>query len=66
MRVQKNMAQMKKQDKIPKEQLSEVELGNLPGKDFRVRIIKMIQHLGKRMGAQCKKLQEILTKNEKI
>ena len=43
------MAQMKKQDKIPEEQLSEVELGNLPGKDFRVRIITMIQDLGKRM-----------------
>ena len=57
------MAQMKKQDKIPEEQLSEVELGNLPGKDFRVRIITMIQDLGKRMGAQCKKLQGILTKN---
>ena len=65
MRVQKNMAQMK-QDKITEEQLSEMELGNLSGKDFRVRIIKMIQDLGKRMGAQCKKLQVILTKNEKI
>ena len=63
MRVGKNMALMKKQDKIPEEQLSEVELGNLPGKDLRVRIIMMIQDLGKRMGAQCKKLQGILTKN---
>ena len=32
MRWQSNMFQMKEQDKIPEEELSEVEIGNLPKK----------------------------------
>ena len=53
---------MKEQDKSPEEQLSEVETGNLPEKEFRVMIVKMIQNLGKRMEAQIKKIQKCLTK----
>ena len=34
---------MKKQDKTPEKQLSEVEIGNLHEKEFRVMIIKMIK-----------------------
>ena len=43
---------LKKQDKYPEEQLSEVEIGNLSKKEFRVMIIKMMQDLAKRMEAQ--------------
>ena len=39
---------MKDQDKTPEKQLSEVEIGNLPEKEFRV-IVKMTQGLKKRM-----------------
>ena len=46
------MSQMKKQDKTPEEQLNEVEIGNLPEKEFKVMTVKMIQDLGKRMEAQ--------------
>ena len=46
----------KKQDKSPEEQLSDEGRGNLPKKEFRVMIIKMIQELGKRINAQSKKL----------
>ena len=42
------MSQMKEQDKIPKEQLSEVEIRNLSEKDFRVMLVKMIQDFGKK------------------
>ena len=49
------MFQMKEQDKTP-EELSDVEIGNLPEKEFRVMIVKMIQKLGRKMDAQCKKL----------
>ena len=56
------MFQMKEQDKTPEEQLSEVEIGNLPKKEIRVMIVRMIQELGKRMDAQIKKLQEVLSK----
>ena len=37
------MSQMKKQDKTPEEELSDVEIGNLPKKEFRVMIGKMIK-----------------------
>ena len=50
---------MKKQNKTPEEQISEVEITNLPKKEFRVMITKMIQELGKRMDAQNEKLQEV-------
>lgn len=52
--------------KIPEER-SDVEIGNLPEKEFRVMIVKMIQELGKRMDKQNEKLQEIFSKElEKI
>ena len=47
MKKQKVMSQMKGQDKIPEKQLNEVEIGNLPEKEFRIMIVKMIQDLGK-------------------
>ena len=52
MRWQKNISQMKEQDKTPEEQLSKVEIGNLPKKKkkFRVMIMKMIQDLRKKNG----------------
>ena len=43
------MSQMKGQNKTPEKQLNEVELGNLPEKEFRIKIVKMIQNLGKIM-----------------
>ena len=58
------MVQTKEQDKNPEEQLSEVEveIGNLPEKEFRVMIVKMIQDLKKRVEAQTKKIQEMINK----
>ena len=50
---------MKGQDKTPERQLNEVEIGKLPGKEFRIMIVKMIQDLGKRM----EKMQEMFTKD---
>ena len=52
------MSQMKGQDKTPEKQLSEVETGNLPEKEFRIIIVKTIQDLGKRMEAKIKKLEK--------
>ena len=46
------MQQMKEQDKTPEKQLNEVEIGNLPEKEFRIMIVKRIQDLGKRMEAK--------------
>ena len=36
------MLQMKEHDKTPEEELSEVEINNLPGKELKVMIIKML------------------------
>ena len=52
------MSQMKGQDKTPEKQLNEVEIGNLPEKEFRIMIMKMIQDLVKTM-----KMQEMFTKD---
>ena len=62
------MSQMKEQDKTPEKQLNEVEIGNLAEKQtnkIRIKIVKMIQDLGKRMEAKIKKLQEMFTKDVK-
>ena len=40
MRQQRKMLKMKEQDKIPEEQLSELEIGNLPEKELRIIIVK--------------------------
>ena len=57
------MYQMKEQDKTLEKQLNEVDIGNLPEKEFRIMIVKMIQDLGKRMEAKIKKVQEMFNKD---
>ena len=47
---------MKEQDKTP-EELSEVEIGNLPNTEFKVMIVKMIKEFRSRMGVQSEKLK---------
>ena len=63
MKRQKAMYQMKEQDKTPEKQLNEVEIGNLPEKEFRIMTVKMIQDLGKTMEAMIEKMQEMLNKD---
>ena len=63
MKRQRAMYQMKEQDKTPETQLNEVEIGNLPEKEFRIMIVKMIQDLGKRMEAKIEKMQEMFNKD---
>ena len=62
MRQQRNMFQTKEQDKIPGEQLSEMDIGNLPGQKCRVMIIKMIQDFRKRMEAWNETMQEMFSR----
>ena len=59
MKKQKVMSQMKGKEKNPEEQVNEVEIGSLPGKQFRIRMVKMIEDLGKIM----EKMQEMFTKD---
>ena len=50
---------MKGQDKTPEKQLNEVEIGNLPEKEFKIMIVKMMQNLRKTM----EKREEMFTKD---
>ena len=50
---------MKEQGKNPPDQTKEEEIGNLPEKEFRVMIVKMIQNLGNRI----EKIQETFNKD---
>ena len=59
MKKQKIMSQMKEKDKAPEKQLNEVEIGNLPEKEVRIMIAKMIQDLRERM----EKMQDMFTKD---
>ena len=46
MRQQRNMFQRKEQDKTPERELSKVEIGSLPEKEFRVVIRKITREPG--------------------
>ena len=60
MKKQMILSQMKGQDKNSEKQLNEVKLGNLPEKEFRIMIVKIIQGLRKKKKSRqrlrrCKK-----------
>ena len=57
------MNQMKEQDKTLEKQSNEVEIGNLPEKEFRIVRVKMIQDLRKRMEAKIEKMKEMFNKD---
>ena len=59
MKLQKNMLQMKEQGKTLQDQINEDEIDNLPEKEFRVMIAKIIQNHGNRM----EKIQETFNKD---
>ena len=42
MRKQRNMFQIKEQDKASEKKLNEIEISNLPNKEFMVMIIKTL------------------------
>ena len=47
MKRERNTQQVKEHEKCPPSQIKEEEIGNLPGKEFKIMIIKMIQNLEK-------------------
>ena len=51
------MFQMKEQDKIPGEELNEVEISDLPNKEIKVMTIKMIKELERRMEEQNREVR---------
>ena len=54
---------MKERGKNLQNQVNEEEIGNLPEKEFRVMIVKMIQNLRNWMKARIEKIQEMFNKD---
>ena len=54
MRQQKTIFQIKEPVKIQEEELIEVEISNLPGKEFKVIMIKMLKDLERRLDNRVK------------
>ena len=63
MKRQMNTQQIKEHDKCPPNQTKEKEIGNLPDKEFRIMIVKLIQNLEIKMESQTNSLE---TKIEKM
>ena len=49
MKKQRNYSQLKEQTKLPKTINTEMEINNLPGKELKTLVIKMLTELGKRI-----------------
>ena len=62
MKRQRNTQQVKEQEKCPPSQTKEEETGNLPEKEFRITVIKMIQNLENKMESQINSLETNIEK----
>ena len=62
MKRQRNTQQVKEQNKCPPNQTKEQEIGNLPDKEFRIMIVKMIQTLENKMESQINSLETRIEK----
>ena len=56
MKRQRNTTQMKEQGRNSQDQINEEEISNLPEREFRIMIVKMLQRLENRM----EKIQETI------
>ena len=59
MKRQRNTTQMKEQTRNTEVQINEEEIGNVPAKEFRIMIVKMIKNLEIKM----EKTQESINKD---
>ena len=74
MKKQRNTQEVKEHEKCPPIQTKEEEIGNIPEKEFRIMIVKMIQNLENKIELQInsveiriEKMQEMFHKDlEKI
>ena len=62
MKRQRNTQQVKEQESCPPNQTKEEEVGNLPEKEFRILIVKMIQNLENKMELQINSLETRIEK----
>ena len=65
MKRQRNTQQEKEQEKCPPNQTKKEEIGNLPDKEFRIMIVKMIQNLENKNELQINSLQTRIERMQK-
>ena len=66
MKMQRNIQQVKEQDKCPPNQTKEEKIGNLPDKEFRIMIVKMIQNLENKIELQINSLETKIEKMQEL
>ena len=66
MKRQRNTQQVKEHEKCPPSQTKEEEMGNLPEKEFRKMIIKMIQNIENKMELQINSLETRIEKMQEM
>ena len=66
MKRQRNTQKVKEQDKCPPNQTKEEEMGNVPEKELRTMIVKMIQNLENKMELQINRLETRIEKMREI
>ena len=64
--MQRNIQQVKEQDKCPPNQTKEEKIGNLPDKEFRIMIVKMIQNLENKIELQINSLETKIEKMQEL
>ena len=64
MKRERNSQQIKEQDKCPPNQTIEEEIGNLPDKEFRKMIVKLIQNHEIKMESQINNLEARIEKKQ--
>ena len=66
MKRQRSTQQVKEHEKCPPSQTKEEEIGNLPEKEFRIMIIKMIHNLEDKMELQINSLETRIEKMQEM
>ena len=62
MKRRRNTQQVKEQNKCPRNQTKEEEIGNLPDKEFQIIIVKMTQNLENKLELQVNTLETRIKK----
>ena len=66
MKRKRNTQQVNEHEKCPPNQTKEEEIGNLPEKEFKKMIIKMIQNLENKMELQINSLETSIEKMQEM
>ena len=66
MKRQRNTQQVKEYEKCPPNQTKEEKIGNLPEKEFRIMIIKMIQNLENKIELQINSVETWIQKMKEM